>query len=392
MGVVHVVIPEPPAQKEVTRLWAMLLAAAIVTAFLGLIAFYAVIRWVIIKPLASLRDVSEAISRGDITKRADLHTGDEFETLGIAFNRMLRHLVATQEKLRGANTELENKVDELAKQSLQLFETNKVKSDFLTTMSHELRTPLNSILGFSEVLGSIPALDDKQRRYVGNINKSGQTLLEMINNILDMARLEAGRLEAVPNRFRIETIVSAQIDMARPLADRKRLDLTAQIEENLPPLFQDAARLQQILNNLLSNAIKFTPEGGRIFVEVRQFFAAEQKPFFELRVTDSGVGIAPEETQVIFEKFRQASAPTSGNSPITRDYSGSGLGLSIVRELARLLGGDVEVESRLGFGSTFRLLLPWEFSTPTILESPMNQELREFSRTGSHRRPTFSES
>ena len=267
-GVIHVVIPEPPARKEITRLWALLLGAAIITAFLGLIAFYIVIRWVIIKPLRSLRDVSEAISRGDITKRAELHTGDEFETLSVAFNRMLRHLVATQEKLRSTNIELETKVDELAKQSLKLFETNKIKSDFMATMSHELRTPLNSILGFSEVLGSIQTLDDRQKRYVGNINTSGQVLLNMINDILDMARLEAGRLEVAPSRFPIKTIITAQVDMARPLADRKHLDLTARIEEALPPLYQDESRIQQIVNNLLSNAIKFTPEGGRISVAV----------------------------------------------------------------------------------------------------------------------------
>ena len=403
-GVIHVVIPEPPSQREITRLWALLLGAAIVTAFLGLIAFYVVIRWVIIKPLRSLRDVSEAISRGDITKRAELHTGDEFETLSVAFNRMLRHLVATQEKLRAINVELEGNVDELAKQSLQLFETNKVKSDFMATMSHELRTPLNSILGFSEVLGSIQTLDDKQRRYVGNINESGKILLNMINDILDMARLEAGRLEASPSRFKIETIVGAQIDMARPLADRKNLDLSAVVESNLPVLYQDASRIQQIINNLISNAIKFTPEGGRVTVEARRIVAPAEEtpqnadetaraaePFLELRVVDTGVGIAEEDRQIIFEKFRQAAGSAQDQDTITRQYGGSGLGLSIVKELCRLLGGEIFVESRLGFGSTFVVILPWELHAPAASESPMLSDIREFSRTGSVRKPTSND-
>ena len=409
-GVIHVVIPEPPARKEITRLWALLLGAAIITAFLGLIAFYIVIRWVIIKPLRSLRDVSEAISRGDITKRAELHTGDEFETLSVAFNRMLRHLVATQEKLRSTNIELETKVDELAKQSLKLFETNKVKSDFLTTMSHELRTPLNSILGFSEVLGAIQTLDDRQKRYVGNINKSGQVLLNMINDILDMARLEAGRLEVAPSRFKIGTIITAQVDMARPLADRKRLDLTAEMEDDLPALFQDESRIQQIVNNLLSNAIKFTPEGGRIRVEVRRVLLADDgpkngeetsdaplshedslnaaEPLLEIRVIDTGVGIAEEDRQLIFEKFRQAGPSPSETDAMTREHTGSGLGLSIVRELCRLLEGEIYVESKLGFGSVFIVILPWELQSPIASESPIASDIREFSRTGALRKPS----
>lgn len=409
-GLIRIKLSDPPARKELTRFWAMLLAAAIVTAFVGLVAFYSMIRWIIIRPLRSLREVSEAISHGDITQRAELETGDEFETLGDAFNRMMQHLVSTQDKLRETNDELRDKVDELAQQSLKLFETNKIKSDFMATMSHELRTPLNSILGFSEVLGSIDTLSDKQRRYVGNINKSGQTLLNMINDILDMARLEAGRLEASPIQFRIEAIADAQIDMARPLADKKNLNLVCNTEPDLPPMYQDASRIGQILNNLLSNAIKFTPEGGIITVGIKRRIgviagttkpeqteqgdaARQEKPILELRVSDTGVGISPEDQQIIFEKFRQAGG-NAADRTMTREYSGSGLGLSIVKELCRLLEGDVTVESRLGVGSTFTVLLPWEFRTPDIQESPILSDIREFSKvhpiqerseTGTHR-------
>ncbi|MBO7726271.1 MAG: HAMP domain-containing protein [Thermoguttaceae bacterium] len=398
-GLIRVELSDPPSKKQITRFWAMLLAAAIVTAFVGLVSFYTMIRMIIIKPLRQLREVSEAISHGDITMRAQLETGDEFEALGTAFNRMMQHLISMQDELRETNAELRDKVDELATQSLKLFETNKIKSDFMATMSHELRTPLNSILGFSEVLGSIDTLSDKQRRYVENINNSGQTLLNMINDILDMARLEAGRLEASPSRFHIAAIVDAQVDMARPLVDKKNLSLLCNIPAGLPQMYQDANRIGQILNNLLSNAIKFTPEGGQISVDVRCFMGvvegakgepareigesdaaseAEPIPLLEIRVTDSGVGISPEDRQIIFEKFRQAGSTV--DATITREYSGSGLGLSIVKELCRLLEGDVTVESRLGFGSVFTVRVPWEFRAPNLQQSSILSDLREFSK------------
>ncbi len=394
-GLIRVELSDPPSRKQITRFWAMLLGAAIVTAFIGLLSFYAMIRLIIIKPLRQLREVSEAISHGDITMRARLETGDEFEALGTAFNRMMQHLISMQDELRETNAELRDKVDELATQSLKLFETNKIKSDFMATMSHELRTPLNSILGFSEVLGSIDTLSDKQRRYVENINNSGQTLLNMINDILDMARLEAGRLEASPSQFHIAAIVDAQVDMARPLVDRKNLNLLCTIPPGLPQMYQDANRIGQILNNLLSNAIKFTPEGGQISVGVRRLMGvvegakgesgeaapdapSEPIPLLEIRVADSGVGISPEDRQIIFEKFRQAGGST--DAMITREYSGSGLGLSIVKELCRLLEGEVTVESRLGFGSVFTVRLPWEFRAPNLQQSPIISDLREFGK------------
>ncbi|MDO4587608.1 MAG: ATP-binding protein [Planctomycetia bacterium] len=404
LGIIQVIIPEPPSQREITRLWALLLGAAIITAFLGLIAFYVVIRLVIIRPLRSLREVSEAICRGNISKRADLHTGDEFESLGVAFNRMLRHLVNTQEKLRAINIELENKVDELAQLNLQLFESYRVKSDFMATMSHELRTPLNSIIGFSDVLSALPTLDEKQKRYVGNIGKSGRTLLSMINDVLNLARIEAGRLEIQISQFQIESIVLAQCDMAKPLADKKNLDLIPEIEPNLPLMQQDDTKIQQIVNNLLSNAIKFTPEGGRIRIKVRRIFAlplfprgfgtagqsgrinssvaTEPIPFLELKVIDSGVGISDEDKSLIFEKFRQGKSSMPEGDAITREYSGSGLGLSIVKELCKLLEGEVTVESQPGFGSTFTVLLPWELNPPVRTESPMQTEIQKFIQAG----------
>jgi signal transduction histidine kinase len=333
---------------------AILLVTAIITVFLAMLASYAIVRYVIVKPLAHLRDVSDRITHGDIALRAELHTGDEFERLATAFNRMLRQLATNQDELKHFNDSLNFKVDELAQANMRLYEMNRLKSDFLATMSHELRTPLNAIIGFSDVLESIASLDEKQKRYVKNIQTSGKVLLEMINDILDLAKIESGKMEVRLSDFRIGGVIAAQCDMARPLTERKNIDLEMEIESDLPDMFQDQAKVQQILNNLLSNAIKFTPEGGRIVVSAQSAGPHE----LELKVADTGVGIAEEDKVAIFEKFRQGKTVLSGGDAMTREYSGTGLGLSIVKELCKLLGGEISLESELGKGSTFTVRLP----------------------------------
>jgi two-component system, NarL family, sensor histidine kinase BarA len=359
MAVVKVVMPDSVTRRAINWNRAILLATAIMTVFLAMLVAYAIVRYVIVKPLGHLRDVADEVRKGNVAARAELHTADEFEELGVAFNRMLRGLVDSQEELRKVNESLDDKVDELAQANLHLYEMNRLKSDFLATMSHELRTPLNSIIGFSDVLGSIQSLDDKQRRYVQNIRSSGRMLLEMINDILDLAKIEAGKMEVRASAFRMEAIVSAQCDMARPLAEKKNIDLEFAVEPGLEAVEQDPAKVQQILANLLSNAVKFTPEGGRVDVRARLEAADDAEPTaFFLEVADTGVGIAPEEQQTIFEKFRQSRVFQNGDDAMTREFSGTGLGLSIVRELCRLLGGDIVVESQLGRGSQFTVRLP----------------------------------
>jgi signal transduction histidine kinase len=355
---------------------AILLAAAIITVFLAMIASYVIVRYVIVKPLRHLRDVSDSISRGDISQRADIHTGDEFEELAVAFNRMLRHLTTIQEELQQVNASLDGKVDELAQVNMRLYEMNMLKSDFLSTMSHELRTPLNSILGFSDVLGSIDALDDKQKRYVQNIQKSGRTLLDMINDILDLAKIESGKMQTRLTEFQVQQVIGAQCDMARPLSEKKNIDLEFHLPPDLPPMRQDQARVQQILNNLLSNSIKFTPEGGRITVSVER----DERDFMAMRVSDTGVGIAEEDQQTIFEKFRQGRTAMPGGDAMTREHSGTGLGLSIVKELCKLLGGEVSVQSELGKGSTFTVRLPWRLEEQPRLDSALIDGFSDFGK------------
>ncbi|MEN6452446.1 MAG: ATP-binding protein [Thermoguttaceae bacterium] len=377
MAVARLAIPTEQTRKTINLNRAILIATAIITVFLAMVACYAIIRYVIVKPLRHLRDTSDSISRGNTTLRAEIHTGDEFEQLAVAFNRMLRHLIDAQEELRNANVTLDGKVDELAQANMRLYELNMLKSDFLATMSHELRTPLNSILGFSEVLGSIDALDDKQKRYVQNIQRSGKTLLEMINDILDLAKMESGKMETRLSDFQLSHIVTAQCEMARPLSERKNIDLECRVEDGLPAMHQDQARVQQILNNLLSNAIKFTPEGGRIVVSADRDAAQQQ---LALSVTDTGVGIAPEDQVAIFEKFRQGKTAVPSGDAMTREYSGSGLGLSIVKELCRLLGGEVLLQSELGKGSTFTIRLPWVLDDQPRLDGAIAAGLEDFSR------------
>ncbi|MBM4022105.1 MAG: HAMP domain-containing protein, partial [Planctomycetes bacterium] len=353
------VMPDAATRKAINWNRALLLATAIITVFLAMLAAYAIVRYVIVKPLEHLREVSDEVRRGNVDARAEIHTADEFEELGVAFNRMLRGLIDSQGELRKANATLDEKVDELAQANLNLYEMNRLKGDFLATMSHELRTPLNSIIGFSDVLGGNPALDAKQQRYVENIRSSGRMLLEMINDILDLAKIEAGKMEIRPVTFRLESALSAQCDMIRPLAEKRRIELSCQIAPGLEEVEQDQGKVQQILANLLSNAVKFTPEGGRVDVAARLVELAGEGPprEFAIEVADTGVGIAEADQQAIFEKFRQGSVFRRDDA-MTREFSGTGLGLSIVRELCRLLGGDVGLESQLGRGSRFTVTLP----------------------------------
>ncbi len=352
--VMKVSMPYEETLETETWIQAILIAMAMLIIAVGLFVLHAIVRYLVIQPLLHLRDVSDAITHGDTSQRATIDTEDEFRQLADAFNRMLRHLTETQDQIQEVNRELDARVDQLAQLNLQLYEANRLKSDFLANMSHELRTPLNSIIGFSEVLQGIDSLDEKQRRYASNIQKSGRMLLEMINDILDLAKVEAGKMEVRCHEFDLARLVAAQCDMIHSLSEEKNISVTVKIPEDLPPTHQDQNKLGQITNNLLSNAIKFTPEGGMITVSVTDL----ENGRFRLSVRDTGVGIAEEDQPIIFQKFRQSKKVLDGEG-LTREFSGTGLGLSIVKELAKLLGGEVDFVSELGRGSTFFVTLPW---------------------------------
>lgn len=354
--VVKVMLPFRLTQVATPATLAWMITVAMLTVAATLLVVHWVLRRLVLNPLQHLKTVSDEISRGGTDLSVNLDTGDEFNELADAFNRMLRHMTDGQEKLQNLNSELDVRVDQLAQANLHLFEANRLKSDFLANMSHELRTPLNSIIGFSDVLHDISSLTDKQRRYAANIQKSGKLLLDMINDILDLAKVEAGKMRVTPTSFHLANLVSAQCDMLRSLVDEKNMDLQIETDDDLQEVFQDQPKMQQILTNLLSNAIKFTPDGGLVTVSLGRV----SETYFYITVQDTGVGIPESDFEIIFEKFRQSNAVLQ-NDGLTRQHSGTGLGLSIVKELCKLLGGEVRLSSQLGTGSTFQVVLPIQF-------------------------------
>jgi two-component system sensor histidine kinase BarA len=363
LAVVKIEFPTKFIEEDVNVNRAWLISTGILTTLFIMLGSYMIIRYVIVKPVKHLKEVADAISAGELNVRSEIQTADEFEDLSHAFNRMLRNLVSMQDRLRKVNADLDRKVDELARANLALYESNRLKGDFLATMSHELRTPLNSILGFSEVLGSGDGLTDKQLRWVGNIRTSGEQLLALINDILDLAKIEAGKMEVRPSEFSLYDVCEGLLTMFRPMAEKKNIDMRGTLLAGMPLMRQDVVKLRQILSNLLSNAVKFTPEGGRVLLK-----AEADGNNIVLTVSDTGVGIAADEQELVFEKFRQA-----GN-PLTREHAGTGLGLSIVRELSKLLGGEVTLQSELGRGSTFIVRLPLHLSAGPRLEYDLTRE------------------
>jgi signal transduction histidine kinase len=217
-------------------------------------------------------------------------------------------------------------------------------------MSHELRTPLNAILGYTSMLlqGVAGPLDQAAKRQLARIGSNGRHLLTIINEILDISRIEAGRMPLQISRFRIPELVAEVKSELEPIIMRSRLTVTLDLDKDIGPISSDRSKVKQILLNLLSNALKFTHQGG---VTIRARRVAEERAI-RLSVSDTGIGIAPADQEKIFEDFRQLD-----NSP-TRAYGGTGLGLSICRRLAQMLDGRIAVESTVGKGSTFVLTLP----------------------------------
>ncbi|MBI3963233.1 MAG: response regulator, partial [Deinococcus sp.] len=247
--------------------------------------------------------------------------------------RTLHHAESLAEELRAANSELAT--------------TSRYKSEFVANMSHELRTPLNSIMGFSEVLadGLAGALNEKQRKYVGNVLSSGQHLLSLINDILDLSKVEAGRMELSREQLDASEVVKEVLTALSPLANRQGITLVDAVAA--APVWADHGRLRQVFFNLLSNAIKFTPSGGTV-----QVSTSTGGPMASFSVADTGIGIKPEDRGKLFQEFRQLDSTAS------RRYSGTGLGLSLTKRLVELHGGTITVQSEPGKGSTFTFTVP----------------------------------
>jgi len=330
------------------RVW--IIVAGLIAGAGAVVAFYMITQRVILRPIRQLRALANNVAEGNLDIRSSIKTGDEYEKLANAFNNMLDGLQATQEKLRLANKQLDAKIAELSGRNIELFKANKVKGEFLANISHEFRTPLNAILGFAQVLREKPDIlkNDKGRRYAENIITSGNRLLNMINDLLDLAKTRAGKMELHVEKTSVPQLCKGVVASFSLLTKKKKIKVKLLADDDIPLLSTDAGKVQQILYNFLSNAVKFTPERGRI--EIRAEMADEKT--VRIAVTDTGCGIAGPDREKIFEKFRQA------DGSITRESTGSGLGLAISKELASMLAGDIGMKSEPGKGSTFWLDIP----------------------------------
>jgi signal transduction histidine kinase len=239
--------------------------------------------------------------------------------------------------------------NEIQHKSRQLEVANKHKSEFLANMSHELRTPLNAIIGFSEALLEklFGEMNAKQEEYLNDIHSSGRHLLSLINDILDLSKIEAGRMELGVSEFHLPTALANAITLVRERAQTHGIALVLRVDPKLSEIRADERKFKQILLNLLSNAVKFTPDGGRVEVDARRNGAS-----VEVSVKDNGVGIAKEDQEAVFEEFRQVG------SVYTTKHEGTGLGLALTRRFVELHGGKISMESAPGNGSTFTFTLP----------------------------------
>jgi signal transduction histidine kinase len=239
---------------------------------------------------------------------------------------------------------------ELEEQNRRVQEASRMKSEFLANMSHELRTPLNSIIGFSEMMheGHLGALADDHREYLGDILTSARHLLHLINDVLDLSKVESGTMEFFPEPVALAPLIAEACDMVHPLAARKGIAIAVDVDGELRDLVLDPAKLKQVLSNYLSNAVKFTPDGGRVKVRALAFGAER----FRLEVEDTGIGIRSEDVDRLFVEFQQL------DSSAAKRHQGTGLGLALTRRLVEAQGGRVGVTSTPGSGSLFFAVLP----------------------------------
>lgn len=380
---------------EAARLLAVntgyLLGAAFVVLGLAVLVFYLITHKIILGPVRALRATAERVREGDITIRSEISTGDEFEELSRTFNSMLEELQRSHDQLRGINRALDVKLNELAEANSALFEAARLKGDFLASVSHELRTPLNSIIGFAELLreqaqAEADAGDDSTRltkriRYQENIIGAGRGLLDLINNLLEMARIEAGRAQVTPSEVVLREACEGLLGLIFPLAQRKGIELKLEVADDLPVVETDLKKFQQIIFNFLSNAVKFTPpaerDGKPGLVTLRAELlpgrgaeGAASRDRVRVSVIDTGPGIAPEDQQRLFQKFQQL------DSGRTREHTGTGLGLAISKELANIIQAETQLVSEPGRGSMFSLILPLRIDPDRAAEQKLEAGFR----------------
>jgi signal transduction histidine kinase len=288
---------------------------------------------------------------------------------GEVLARLHTHLSlrALQQQLETQNVRLREQAEALGEANDQLARAVRLKDEFLASVSHELRTPLNAILGISEVLteGIYGSLNEKQRRSIQVIEESGRHLLNLINDILDVSKIEAGKMELQMAPVSVEAVCRASLQLIGSHAAEKRLHVSWGIDSSVTTIWADERRLKQILTNLLSNAVKFTPEDGKIGLEVS---GEANREVLRFMVWDTGIGIPEEEMGRLFQPFVQL------DSRLSRQYSGTGLGLALVHRLTDMHGGSLSVQSQVGEGSRFIVSLPWKTHSPTMSVSTAGED------------------
>jgi len=304
--------------------------------------------------------------------------------LGVALNNLRQY-----SNLKDLSHRLKVRSEEISQKNLQLREANRMKSEFLANMSHELRTPLNAIIGFSEVLkdGVLGEMTDEQTEYVTDIFNSGRHLLSLINDILDLSKIEAGKMELSLRKINVPGLLQNSLAIIKEKAMARHIKLDLEIDKDVDTCWLDGRKTKQMIYNLLSNAVKFTPDGGKVTIRARRSpvppsqieMTSEESDFLEITVTDTGIGISKEDQERLFQPFTQV------DSSLSRKYEGTGLGLVMTKKLAELHGGMVSVESMPDKGSTFTIWLPYRTETGKAARPALQQVVGEKSSVESPR-------
>ena len=343
-----IIFVEQPLEEAFSSLYAYIIHSAALL-FVGLalavVASLALARRMV-QPIQALQAGATFIAKGNLDHRVEVKTGDELEALAKEFNEMT---AAVQEARMGLEQKIDERTKDLKVSNQRLAEVSAHKSQFLASMSHELRTPLNAIIGFSEVLLETMAgpLTEKQAEYLQDILSSGQHLLSLINDILDLSKVEAGRMDLELTTFDVSTSLESALNLIRERANRHAIQLKLEVDERVGLFTADERKFKQVVLNLLSNAVKFTRENGMVRVK-----AVLKDENLEVSVSDTGIGISKEDQKKIFTAFQQVG------DDYTRKQEGTGLGLDLAKKFVELHGGQISVESELGRGSTFIFTLP----------------------------------
>lgn len=331
---------------------------------------------IISKPIARLQVATQSMSEGSFDTIVMVESDDEIGHLSMTFNTMMQKLKSTYEELQDKITQLEDSEAKLTQSKKIAEEANRAKSVFLANMSHELRTPLNAIIGYSEMLEE-EAEDLGEQSFISDlskIKKAGKHLLGLINDILDISKIEAGRMELYIEEIDIQAMVVDIVNTVSPLIERNHNHVQVNCSSDIGKMKADLTKLRQNLFNLMSNASKFT-ENGLITVTVLR---KDEWIYFQVR--DTGIGMSSEQLQKIFQPFTQADGST------TRKYGGTGLGLSITQHFCRMMGGEITAKSLIGRGSTFIMRLPSEVVIPDATQDPSSLKEEALQGIGSGKR------